>query len=57
LENELKRKQRLSMQAIAARSNIKTHLDEANTRLIDAGEEKQKLLKQLKEAEIEKLDF
>jgi len=45
------------MQAIAARSNIKTHLDEANTRLIDAGEEKQKLLKQLKEAEIEKLDF
>ena len=29
LENELSRKQRLSIQAIAARSSMKVHLDEA----------------------------
>lgn len=34
LENELGRKQRLSIQAIAARSSIKLHLDEAKSQIV-----------------------
>ena len=34
LENELGRKQRLSLQAIAARSSIKLHLDEAKSQIL-----------------------
>lgn len=36
LKNELERKQRLAIQAIAARGNIKTHLDEEKNKNIEA---------------------
>jgi len=36
LKHELERKERLSLQAIAARSNMKQHLDEASSNLKEA---------------------
>ena len=51
LRHELERKERLSLQAIAARSNMKTHLDQASQSLKDQEKENKLLMQKMKEAE------
>ena len=53
LKHELERKERLSLQAIAARSNMKSHLDDAVQGLRSSEKEKQGLENKLLEAENE----
>lgn len=51
LKNELGRKQRLAQQAIAARSNMKTHLDDANAKIESQGQEIDQLKGKIVECE------
>ena len=53
LRQELDRKERLSLQAIAARSNMKSHLDNATAHLKDTETKVKNMLTRLKEAEEE----
>lgn len=53
LKHELERKERLSLQAIAARSNMKQHLDEAGQCLKEADKLKVLMTNKLKYAEEE----
>lgn len=51
LKHELERKERLSLQAIAARSNMKTHLDQASQSLKESENQNRALIQKLKDAE------
>ena len=53
LRQELDRKERLSLQAIAARSNMKDHLDNATTHLKDTETKVKSMMTRIKEAEDE----
>ena len=56
LSSERDRKKQLAIQAIAARSNVKQHLDEATNKLAIFEKQIEILQKQLDEAEAEKND-
>ncbi len=53
LKQELERKERLSLQAIAARSNMKSHLDNATQHLKDTENRVKTMVSRIKEAEEE----
>ena len=53
LKQELERKERLSLQAIAARSNMKSHLDNATQHLKDTENKVKTALTKIKDAEEE----
>jgi chromosome segregation ATPase len=53
LKSELERKERLSLQAIAARSNMKNHLDNATQHLKDTENKVKTMTSRIKEAEEE----
>ena len=56
LRSERDRKKQLSIQAIAARSNVKQHLDEATAKIAEQMRQLEIYAKQLQEAEVEKND-
>ena len=53
LKAELERKERLSLQAIAARSNMKNHLDNATSHIKDTETRVKNMMGRIKEAEEE----
>jgi chromosome segregation ATPase len=53
LKSELERKERLSLQAIAARSSMKSHLDNATQHLKDTENRVKSMMSRIKEAEEE----
>lgn len=53
LKQELERKERLSLQAIAARSNMKSHLDNATQHLKDTENKVKNMMARIKDAEEE----
>ena len=56
LESELDRKKQLSIQAIAARSNVKRHLDQAQTKITELDKKLEVTTKRMEEAEQQKSD-